>query len=248
MTKSSSTLSTILMVFTISAMIASGCSEQNANAHIDEGENDPTIAMPDTAIVQTESVAEQVDSIVEQVDSIEADCVVADTQVSLAEDTPAGYYENFVKPEVNKEEGYEVRRVNELAFVNSAATDTVLTALREMAPVNKKESITIYVYPFNEIHLEKSPTNGQRMVVEGEEDFEYHFGYVQIDTFFVDVKGWKGNYGEDVRKNAERVFKKTGRTNDYKYKYYSPCVGGGKLYVFEITDSTVTTLYKGISE
>lgn len=156
--------------------------------------------------------------------------------------------DTFVKLEVNKEEGYEVRRVNELVFANNAAADTLLAALREMSPVKKNENITIYVYPLNQIHLEKTQIHGPRMVSEGEEKYQYHFGYIQIDTFFIDVMGDKVCYGEDVKTTTERLFKKTGRTNDYKYKYYNPCVGGGKLYVYEITDSTVTTLYKGISE
>lgn len=248
MTKQFSTPRTILFVLAISAMIASGCNRQKTNANIDDAEISRTAALADTTIVHAESVAEQTDSFEEQVVSVETDGETTRTQVDSDKDTPVDYYEDFVKLEINKEEGYEIRRVNELIFANSVAADTLLGALRKMSPIGKNENLTIYVKQRGIIRLEKTGIHGPRMVVEGEEKYQYHFGYIQIDTFFIDVTGSKDYYGEEVRENAERIFKKTGQTNDYKYKYYNPCPGGGKLYVFEITDSTVTTLYKGISE
>lgn len=145
------------------------------------------------------------------------------------------YYDTFVKLEVNKEKGYEVRRVNELAFVNSSVLDTIRLALLDMSPFVKYENAKIFVEPKNRITLEKG--YGKPSLVEGSEAI-YRFGYMLIDSLFIEVVGFK--YKEyDVREDAERLFKKTGRTQNCKYEYSYPEISDDKYYKYEITDSTI---------
>lgn len=154
-------------------------------------------------------------------------------------------YETFIKLEVNKEEGYEVRRVNELVFNNSKATDTVLQVLHDMSPIRNNENVRIIVESNNRITVYRGQEK-PKSVTEGQDEYLYHFGYMQIDTFFVDVVGFKRPDGNDVRTSAERLFKRTGITNDYKYDYYFPEIGEGTYYQFEITDSVIMLIDKFI--
>lgn len=163
---------------------------------------------------------------------------------SVAIDSLPYSYEDFVKLEVNKEKGYEVRRVNELVFANNMVVDTLLAALLDMSPLTRNQKITMYVIPVsgtgNGICLEKS-SHAPKTVPEGGEEYLYHFGYMQIDTFFLDIVGFKGKdkYGDKVNDTAKGLFKQTGVTKDIEYKYYLPYPEDDKYYNFVITDSTI---------
>lgn len=165
-----------------------------------------------------------------------------DTTISnyMAIDSMPQYYDTFVKLEVNKEKGYEVRRINELTFVNSSALDTILLAIRDMSPFGKYKNAIIVVESSNRITLEKDGYE-PRLVVEGDNNtIIYRFGYILIDSVFIEVMGLES----EAKEYAERIFRKTGRTHDYKYKYSYHGISDDKYYRYEITDSTIILIDK----
>lgn len=145
---------------------------------------------------------------------------------------------------------YVVRQVNELMFLNETATDTIMSTLINIAPIGKDESLRLYILSDNRIMLEK--LRRPRFIFKtftGEEEWNNnHYGYVQIDTFFIDVVYSKSASVCDMQENARNIFKETSHTHEFEYKYRYPSVGGGLYFIYEITDSTVKLIDNGYSE
>lgn len=156
----------------------------------------------------------------------------------------------IVTLDIDDTDEYVVRQVNELMFLNEAATDTIMSTLRNISPIGKNESLRLYISSNNRIMLEK--LRSPRFIIRtftGEEEWNSdHYGYVQIDTFFIDVVHSKSTSVCDAEENARKIFKETGHTHEFEYKYRYPSVGGGLYFIYEITDSTVKLIDNGYSE
>lgn len=167
----------------------------------------------------------QIDSIASQNDSMEKGPINLD---------------EFVKIEVNEKEGYEVRRVNELTFTKDFICDSLRSVLRRLSPTEDETSLSISIYSSNRMVLINS--RRPRSIIKGEEEYAYHFGYVQIDSFYIDVKGF--NDIVNVKEAASKWFRRTGEKHDYKYIYYEPTLDGENEYLLVLSDSTMLTFMK----